>query len=253
MRTSASTSTPFKADRSPGTVPTTTAKISHRRSERWQNRGVASTRSLPADDLALVRSLRDGDEATFVQLVDAWGAAMLRVALVHVSSRAVAEEVVQESWVTVLRHLDRFEGRSSLRTWVLGIVINVARSRGRAERRCTPTDEALDAPGPLFPGSRFRPLDDEWPRHWAMGPSPWPTPEQELIAGETRRVILTAVAKLPPAQREVLVLRDIEGLPAQETCNMLAIGDTNQRVLLHRARSRVRKAIEDYFHATEPT
>jgi RNA polymerase sigma-70 factor (ECF subfamily) len=209
---------------------------------------------LPADDdLSLVRSLRDGDEATFVRLVDAWGAVMLRVALVHVSSRAVAEEVVQESWVTVLCQLARFEGRSSLRTWVLGIVVNVARSRGRAERRCTPTGAALDAPGPLIAGGRFRPLDDEWPRHWAIGPTPWPTPEEELLAGETRRVILNAIAQLPPAQREVLILRDIEGLPAQETCNMLTIGDTNQRVLLHRARSRVRKAIEDYFHATEPT
>ena len=214
---------------------------------------MASTSSLPADDPTLVRGLRDGDEATCARLVDAWGAAMLRVALVHVSSRAVAEEVVQESWLMVLRDLDRYEGRSSLRTWVLGIVINLARSRGRAERRCTPIGEGLDAPGPLFASSRFRPLDDQWPRHWAIGPTPWPTPEQELLAGETRRVILTAVAELPPTQREVLVLRDIEGLPAQETCSMLAIGDANQRVLLHRARSRVRKAIEDYFRATEPT
>ncbi len=229
------------------------AKISHCVRERWQNRPVASTRTLPADDLGLVRSLRDGDEEAFVELVEAWGAAMLRAALVHVSSRAVAEEVVQESWVTVLRHLARFEGRSSLRTWVLGIVINVARARGRAERRCTPTDEALDAPGPLLAPGRFRPAGDEWPRHWAIGPTPWPTPEQELLAGETRRVILDAVAQLPPRQREVLVLRDIEGLPAQETCSMLAIGDANQRVLLHRARSRVRRAIEDYYRATEPT
>jgi len=214
---------------------------------------VASTRSLPADDPTLVRGLCDGDEATFVRLVDAWGAAMLRMALVHVSSRAVAEEVVQESWLIVLRDLDRYEGRSSLRTWVLGIVINQARSRGRAERRCTPVGEAIDGPAPLFASGRFRPLDDRWPLHWAIGPTPWPTPEQELLAGETRRVILTAVAELPPTQREVLVLRDIEGVPAQETCSLLAIGDANQRVLLHRARSRVRKAIEDYYRATEPT
>ena len=155
--------------------------------------------------------------------------------------------------MVVLRDLDRYEGRSSLQTWVLGIVVNLARSRGRAERRCTPIGEALDAPPPLFARGRFRPLDDRWPRHWAIGPTPWPTPEQELLAGETLRVILTAVAGLPPTQREVLVLRDIEGLPAQETCSVLAIGDANQRVLLHRARSRVRKAIEDYFRATEPT
>ena len=211
------------------------------------------TRSLLEDDATLVRSLLDGDEATYVHLVDAWGGAMLRMALVHVPSRAVAEEVVQDAWLIVLRDLHRYEGRSSLRTWVLGIVINLARSRGRAERRCTPTNDALDAPGPLFVGARFRPRDDAWPHHWAIGPTPWPTPEQELLAGETRRVILDAVAKLPATQREVLVLCDIEGLPPQEACNMLAIGDTNQRVLLHRARSQVRKAIEDYFHATEPT
>ena len=214
---------------------------------------MATTSSSPADDATLVRGLHDGDEATFERLVNAWGATMLRMALVHVSSRAVAEEVVQESWMVVLRDLDRYEGRSSLQTWVLGIVVNLARSRGRAERRCTPIGEALDSPQPLFASGRFRPLDDRWPRHWAIGPTPWPTPEQELLAGETRRVILTAVAELPPTQREVLVLRDIEGLPAQETCSMLAIGDANQRVLLHRARSRVRKAIEDYFRATEPT
>jgi RNA polymerase sigma-70 factor, ECF subfamily len=214
---------------------------------------VATTSSSPADDATLVRGLHDGDEATFERLINAWGATMLRMALVHVSSRAVAEEVVQESWMVVLRDLDRYEGRSSLQTWVLGIVVNLARSRGRAERRCTPIGEALDAPQPPFASGRFRPLDDRWPRHWAIGPTPWPTPEQELLAGETRRVILTAVAELPPTQREVLVLRDIEGLPAQETCSVLAIGDANQRVLLHRARSRVRKAIEDYFRATEPT
>ncbi len=124
---------------------------------------------------------------------------MLRMALIHVSSRAVAEEVVQDCWLIVLRDLDRYEGRSSLRTWVLGIVVNLARSRGRAERRCTPIGESLEAPRPLFASGRFRPLDDRWPRHWAIGPTRWPTP------------------------------------------------------VLHRARSHVRKAIEDYFHATEPT
>ena len=174
---------------------------------------------------------------------------MLRLALVHVPSRAIAEEVVQEAWLVLFRDLDRFERRSSLRTWVHGIVINLARSRGRAERRSTPADIATD----LFEDGRFRPAADRWPRHWAIGPTPWPTPEQNLLAGETRAVILTAVAALPPAQREVLVLRDIEGVPAEQTCHALAISEGNQRVLLHRARSRVRRAIEDYFEATEPT
>jgi RNA polymerase sigma-70 factor (ECF subfamily) len=172
---------------------------------------------------------------------------MLRLAHVHVPSPDVAEEVVQDAWLTVLRNLHRFERRSSLRTWVLGIVVNLARARGRAERRSSPAAE------PLFEAARFRPAGDRWPQHWAVGPTPWPTPEEQLLAGETRGVILSAVAALPPAQREVLVLRDLEGAPAEEACNVLGIGDTNQRVLLHRARSRVRKAIEDYFEATEPT
>ena len=200
-----------------------------------------------------MRALLDGDEPTFVQLVSAWSPAMLRLALVHVPSRAIAEEVVQEAWLVLFRDLDRFERRSSLRTWVHGIVINLARSRGRAERRSTPADIAGDERGPVFEDARFRPAGDRWPRHWAIGPTPWPTPEQNLLAGETRAVILTAVAALPPAQREVLVLRDIEGMPAEQTCHALAISEGNQRVLLHRARSRVRKAIEDYFEATEPT
>jgi RNA polymerase sigma-70 factor (ECF subfamily) len=219
----------------------------------------SSSRDAPAppstglDDAALLRALRDGDESAFARLVDAWSPAMLRMALVHVRGRAVAEEVVQEAWLTVLRDLDRFQHRSSLRTWVLGIVANMARSRARAERRCTPMDLGSANTTPLFAPSRFRPPADPWPHHWATGPTPWPTPEQELLAGETRRVILAAIAALPPAQREVLVLRDLEGASAQETCNVLGLGDTNQRVLLHRARSRVRKEIENYFGATEPT
>lgn len=207
-----------------------------------------STRLL-GDDPALVHAVRDGDETTFGRLVEAWGPPMLRVALVHVPRPDVAEEVVQEAWLTVLRSIDRYEGRSSLRTWVFGIVVNLARSRGRAERRSMPIDD----PEPLFEPARFRGATDRWSRHWAIGPTPWPTPEDELVAGEARQVILQAIAALPPAYREVLVLRDVEGLPAAETCDVLAITDTNQRVLLHRARSRVRKAIESYFEATEPT
>jgi RNA polymerase sigma-70 factor (ECF subfamily) len=166
----------------------------------------------------------------------------------------VAEEVVQEAWLTVLRDLDRFERRSSLRTWLLGIVVNLARSRSRAERRCTPLSGVVgEDAGTVFESSRFYSRSDPWAHHWAIGPTPWPTPEQELLAGETRGVVLGAIAALPPAYREVLVLRDLEGWSARETCNVLALSDTNQRVLLHRARSRVRKAIEDYFQAVEPT
>jgi RNA polymerase sigma-70 factor, ECF subfamily len=201
---------------------------------------------------ALLEGIRQGDERVFAELVQGWSSVMLRLALVHVQSRAVAEEVVQEAWLTVLRDLDRFERRSSLRTWVLGIVVNLARSRSRVERRSVPL--LTDMAGAAVEPARFRPPDAaRWPDHWAVGPIPWPLPEDALLAGETRRVIVNAIAALPPAQREVLVLRDLEGVGAGETCNALGLSDTNQRVLLHRARSRVRSALERYFDATEPT
>jgi RNA polymerase sigma-70 factor (ECF subfamily) len=196
--------------------------------------------------------LRAGDEERFAELVHRWSAPMLRLALARVGSRAVAEEVVQEAWLTVLRDLDRFEGRSALRTWVLGIVCNLARARARAEQRAMPVP--LDEAGPVVEPSRFRASDSrEWPDHWQLGPVAWPAPEDALLAGEARRVILRAVAGLPPAQREVLVLRDLEGFSGEETCAALGLSDGNQRVLLHRARSRVRGEIERYFDATEPT
>jgi RNA polymerase sigma-70 factor, ECF subfamily len=201
---------------------------------------------------ALLEGIRSGDERVFTELVQGWSSVMLRLARTHVDSRAVAEEVVQEAWLTVLRDVDRFERRSALRTWVLGIVVNLARSRARAERRSVPLP--ADMTGPVVDSARFRPPDAaRWPDHWAFGPVSWPVPEDALLAGETRRVILDAIAALPPAQREVLVLRDLEGVSGAETCNVLGLGDTNQRVLLHRARSRVRNALERYFDATEPT
>ena len=177
---------------------------------------------------------------------------MLRLALAHVDNRAIAEEVVQDAWLTVLRSLERFEGRSAFRTWVLGIVVNLARSRARSERRLKPLSSETDTPS-LDP-TRFLPADHaRWPDHWAVAPVPWRTPEDELLAEEIRGVIFDAINALPPAQREVLVLRDLEGLPAGDACNVLKLTDTNQRVLLHRARSRVRNAVERYFAATEAT
>ena len=200
------------------------------------------------DDVALETALRSGEEQVFCQLVDHWGGLMLRLALTHVANRAVAEEVVQEAWLTVLRSLDRFERRSSLRTWVLGIVVNVARSRARIERRSVPLEpEVAD---PSVEPARFLPADHpRWPHHWAAEPIAWRTPEEDLLAGETRRIMLEAIEALPPTQREVLVLRDVEGVPASDVCNILGITDTNQRVLLHRARSRVRAALERHLAA----
>jgi RNA polymerase sigma-70 factor (ECF subfamily) len=201
-------------------------------------------------DDALLTALRAGDDRTFSDLVARWSGVMLRLALAHTGSRAIAEEVVQEAWLTMLRSLDRFERRSSLRTWVLGIVVNLARSRGRAERRAIPLAPAAD---PAVEPARFLPADHpRWPHHWALEPVPWPTPEESLLAAETRQVLQAAIDALPPPQREVLVLRDVEGLSAPEACHVLGLTDTHQRVLLHRARSRVRAALERYF-ATETT
>lgn len=213
------------------------------------SRAAASTRDGrrgAADDAALVKALRTGDERVFARLVESWSGVMLRVARSRVDSAAVAEEVVQDAWLTVLRRLDRFEQRSSLRTWVLGIVVNLARARSRVERRSVPVPD--EPAGPVVDAARFRPPDaDRWPDHWAAAPLPWPAPEEELLAGEARDVILRALARLPPAQREVLALRDLAGLTGPETCEALGLSEGNQRVLLHRARSRVRSALEGYF------
>jgi RNA polymerase sigma-70 factor, ECF subfamily len=203
-----------------------------------------------SNDEGILRALREGDEQVFRELVEQWSGIMLRIALAHVATRAVAEEVVQDAWLTVLRSLDRFERRSTFRTWVLGIVVNVSRSRARAERRTialpTESEGCTVDPASFLPANHAR-----WPRHWAVPPRPWRTPEEDLLAGETRSVILAAIDALPPAHREVLVLRDIEGLSSTEVCNVLELTATNQRVLLHRARARVRQALERYFAATE--
>jgi RNA polymerase sigma-70 factor (ECF subfamily) len=206
---------------------------------------------LDRDDDALLSALQDGDERVFSDLVDRWSQMMLRLALSRVESRAVAEEVVQDAWLTVLRSLDRYERRSTFRTWVLGIVVNLARSRARAERRAVVRSSE---PEPSVDSARFLPATHpRWPHHWAVEPVAWRTPEDELLAGETRQIILEAIDALPPQQREIIVLRDVEGLPSTDVCNILGITDTHQRVLLHRARSRVRNALERYLAATETT
>jgi RNA polymerase sigma-70 factor (ECF subfamily) len=189
------------------------------------------------DDEALLRALRDGDERVFSDLVERWSGMMLRLAFAHVENRAIAEEVVQDAWLAMLRSLDRFERRSTFRTWVLGIVVNLARSRARAERRSVALSSEPAAPA-VTP-TRFLPSDHpRWPHHWATEPAPWRTPEQELLAAEIRKVI---------------VLRDLEEMAAADVCNILGLTDTHQRVLLHRARSRVRNALERYFAAAETT
>jgi RNA polymerase sigma-70 factor (ECF subfamily) len=207
------------------------------------------------DDAGLVAAIRDGDERAFAALVDHHSPAMIRVAMAYVPSRAVAEEVVQETWITVVRGIDGFEGRSLLKTWIFRILTNVAMRAGSRERRSVPfatLAAAEDTGEPSVDPDRFLPPDHElFPGHWAVMPTRWPAPEEGLLSGETREVIAAAIAALPPAQRTVISLRDVEGWSSEEVCAALEISAGNQRILLHRARSRVRAAIEDYYGAAE--
>jgi RNA polymerase sigma-70 factor, ECF subfamily len=190
-----------------------------------------------------------------MRLVDEYGPMLLRVARMYVPSTAVAEEVVQETWIGVLNGIDRFEGRSSLKTWIFRILANIAKTRGERERRSVPFSSAARAAAaePSVDPDRFLPAGDERARAWAIGPIPWPGPEESLLSGETREVILDAIEKLPPGQREVITLRDVDGWTSEEVRNALELSETNQRVLLHRARSKVRGAIERHLNPMEST
>ena len=201
------------------------------------------------DDAQIIAALRAGDEAAFRMLVSELHSSLVRVALIYVPSRGVAEEVVQETWVGVLRGLDCFEGRSSLKTWIFRILTNTAKTRGQREGRTIPFS-SLQSPGtvqePAVDPDRFRPDDDpRWPGHWASPPED--LPEDRLVAAETRARIDAAIAALPASQRAVITLRDAQGWTSEEVCNALEISETNQRVLLHRARSKVRAALEHYL------
>jgi RNA polymerase sigma-70 factor (ECF subfamily) len=198
----------------------------------------------------LLARLRGGDERAFVALVDAYGPLMLQLARGHVQSRALAEEVVQEAWVGVLAGLDRFEGRSSLKTWILRIVINRAKTRGVREARCIPFSSLSAADDePSVDPDRFLPADHpRWPGHWAVPPERWAgAPEERLLARETLELIRTAIRALPPRQQEVILLRDIEGWEPGEVCEALGVTEGNQRVLLHRARSKVRAELDRHL------
>lgn len=204
------------------------------------------------EDLRLVERLRSGDEAAFMSLVERYRPSMLRIARMYASTLAVAEEVVQDAWLGVLRGLDGFEGRSSLRTWIFRILVNTAKSRGQREARSVPFSSIwspAEAQEPSVDPGRFRPDDDRrWPGHWADPPAGWEgVPEDRLLSAETLAKIGEAIEDLPPNQREVIRLRDVLGWSSAEVCNALDLSETNQRVLLHRARSKVRRALESYL------
>jgi RNA polymerase sigma-70 factor (ECF subfamily) len=203
-------------------------------------------------DADIVRALRAGDESVFAELVDAWSPGLMRMAQMFVRDRAVAEEVVQDTWIAVLRGIDRFEGRSSLKTWVYRILMNTAKTRGKREARSVPFSAAVSDAEPSVDPDRFIDADHRFAGGWMLGPSEWQTPEEELLQGETRDAILEAIEQLPDAQRAVITMRDVEGFPAEEVAEALGISDGNQRVLLHRARSKVRAAIEKHLGAIEP-
>jgi RNA polymerase sigma-70 factor, ECF subfamily len=204
------------------------------------------------EDHDLVTALRAGDETVFTRLVREHGPGMLRVARKYVSTQAVAEEVVQEAWLGVLRSLDRFEGRSSFKTWLYRILTNTAMSRGEREARSIPFatlgGEGGAADVSVDP-SRFR-TEGAWVGHWAAPPENWASPEPRLLEAEARQIIDRTIAQMPEAQAIVITMCDIEGFAPEEVCNVLDISLTNQRVLLHRARSRVRQALEDYMGET---
>jgi RNA polymerase sigma-70 factor (ECF subfamily) len=212
--------------------------------------GAAAAR--PLVDETLVARLRAGDEGVFARVVDQWSPAMLRLARAHVSTDASAEEVVQDAWMAVVRGIGRFEQRSSVRTWVLRIVANLAKTRGVREARAVPWSSlpAQDSGGQTVDPERFRGPDDPYPRHWTVvgQPRSWhDAPEDAAVAAETRRRLAAALAQLPVRQRTVVSLRDVHGLSPDEVCEALQISPVNQRVLLHRGRARLRGLLEDYY------
>jgi RNA polymerase sigma-70 factor (ECF subfamily) len=212
-----------------------------------------ATTPTAADEQALVAALRQGDEATFEALLDRYHGAMVALALNYVRDRAVAEEVAQETWLAVLKGIDRFEGRSALKTWIFQILVNRAKTRGVREGRTVPLS-ALENPDrdgrePAVAADRFLPATHaQWPGHWASAPQRWDLdPEASLLSGELRGWIEEAIAALPESQRLIITLRDVQGWSPEEVCESLGITDGNQRVLLHRARARLRGLLEQHL------
>ncbi|MGW7683334.1 RNA polymerase sigma factor [Kribbella sp. NPDC054772] len=201
---------------------------------------------VPTDDV-LVAGLRTGDEDTFACLLNGWSGSMLRLARSFVSTTASAEEVVQDTWLAVFEGIERFEGRSTLRTWVYRILVNIARKRAVREQRTVPWTSLAPDHGPTMDPKRFRGAGDQYPGGWRTFPERWPTTETEVLAHEVRAAVAAAIDGLPVRQQVVLTLRDIDGHDAEDVCALLEISMANQRVLLHRARANVRGRLERYF------
>ncbi|HXF97978.1 MAG TPA: sigma-70 family RNA polymerase sigma factor [Gaiellaceae bacterium] len=201
---------------------------------------------IPARDEALVAALRAGDRDVLARLVRGWSNGMLRLAAAYVDDRAAAEEVVQDAWIAVLEGIDRFQGRAALRTWVFRIVANLARRRAARERRTVPLSALGGADEPPVEPERFVAAGRALAGHWADPPRAL-TAEERLLAAETRARLLEAIRDLPPGQRAVITLRDVDGWSAEDVCATLELTRANQRVLLHRARSSVRRALAPYL------
>ncbi|MEP6976721.1 MAG: sigma-70 family RNA polymerase sigma factor [Thermoleophilia bacterium] len=201
-------------------------------------------------DSALLERLRAGSEDAFGEIVDSYGPAMLRVATLYVRDRSLAQEIVQDAWVNVLGGLDGFEGRSSLKTWIFVILGNCARRRAEREQRtipfADPHESSLDAS--VDPDQFFAATHPRWPGAWSSVVEDWRTlPEDRLASAEATDAFRAAIAKLPARYAVVITLRDIEGWSADEVTTLLDVSPENQRVLLHRARARVRMSLVDYF------
>jgi RNA polymerase sigma-70 factor (ECF subfamily) len=197
-------------------------------------------------DRALVTALRAGDDAMFARVLDAWSSSMLRLARSFVSTHASAEEVVQDTWLAVLKGLHGFEGRAAFRTWVYRILVSTAKKRGVREQRSVPWS-SVAADGPTVDPSWFRGPEDPYPGGWREFPAAWASPEEAALSGEIHTVLAGILDELPARQRAVLSLRDVSGHTAQEVCDLLDVTPANQRVLLHRARAAVRERLAGYL------
>lgn len=205
-----------------------------------------------SDEMLLLNLLRQRDETAFAQLIEQYHSSLVRLACIYVQDTTTAEEVAQETWLAVLQGLDRFEGRSSLKTWIFTILTNKAKTRSIRENRSVLFSDFSDgSDSPTVNPGRFNdPSAEQWANHWSVDaePASWASiPEEVILSDETLNLIRQTINKLPEGQRAVITLRDVEELSSQEICNILGISETNQRVLLHRARARVRQALEDYL------